>query len=624
MLWLEISQRCWSTVSNIHHLALSYSNLATDGAAIQQREQITFEPFKAAPVDVAKSDISAPFNAVKLVSSHPSASSHAQATNSLAIANGLSPGPDNSTPLDLLCVGFGPASLSIAIALSDKLFATAPASRVLPRVQFLEKQDKFAWHAGMQLSGAHMQISFLKDLATPRDPTSPFTFINYLKAQGGGRLQKFINLGTFLPARSEYEDYLRWCSSHFINSAKYNSEITRITHNLNADGKVESWTVEWKDHITGEEKTRQARHVVVATGGRPYIPEVFKPFTEGRFPRFQHSSNYATTIAKLKSIRNEPELVRKELEQALDTQVKGKGAELDADSLAAQMIKELSPPATPAGSRSASPGLTQSVEATEELDAKIAALTKKYTTLRTSLESIGFGAKPKRFVVVGGGQSAAEIYCDLQKQFPDSQVCIMIKGAALRPSDDSPFVNEVFDPERVDGTYDQDPEERKRAIMLDKATNYGVVRLELLEKIYDDQYHQERLQPDATKWNGRVVPNRTVTAVEPKKDGSGVILTLAPTSDLEYNREAQTEEMEATMVFYATGYVRDAHKYLLKESRSLLPDPENFVVDRNYGVRFAEGKVEKSAGVWLQGCCEMTHGVSLNTPALKMIDIDYW
>ena len=221
---------------------------------------------------------------------------------------------------------------------------------------------------------------------------------------------------------------------------------------------------------------------------------------------------------------------------------------------------------------------------------------------------------------MGGGQSAAEIYCDLQKQFPDSQVCIVIKGAALRPSDDSPFVNEIFDPERVDGTYEQDAEERRKAIMLDKATNYGVVRLELLEKIYDDQYHQERLQPDSAKWKGRVVPNRTVTSVEPKKDGSGVILTLAPTSDLEYGREAKTEEMEATMVFYATGYVRDAHKYLLNESRSLLSDPEDFAVDRNYGVRFAEGKVEPSAGVWLQGCCEMTHGVSIK----KNLEIHLW
>lgn len=460
------------------------------------------------------------------------------------------------------------------------------------------------------MSGAHMQISFLKDLATPRDPTSPFTFINYLKAQGGGRLQKFINLGTFLPARSEYEDYLRWCSSHFVNSAKYNSEITRITHNTNTDGKVDSWTVEWTDHNTGEKRTRNARHVVVATGGRPFVPEVFKPFTEGKFPRFQHSSQYATTMAQLSKIRNEPEIVRLELEKALDEQVKGKDAPLDADSLAAQMIKELSPPATPAGSRSTSPGWAKSVEESADLDAKIVELTKKYTTLRTSLESIGFGAKPKRFVVIGGGQSAAEIYCDLQSRFPDSQVCIVIKGSAMRPSDDSPFVNEVFDPERVDGTYHQDPEERKKAIMLDKATNYGVVRLELLEKIYDDQYHQERLQPDASNWKGRVVPNRTVTAVEPKKDGSGVMLTLAPTSDLEFGRQAQTEEMEATMVFYATGYVRDAHKYLLNESRSLLPDPENFEVDRNYGVRFSKGKVDKSAGVWLQGCCEMTHGVS--------------
>lgn len=52
-----------------------------------------------------------------------------------------------------------------------------------------------------------MQISSLKDLATPSEPRSRFTFLNYLFEKG--RLNQFINLGTFLPTRAEYEDYLR-------------------------------------------------------------------------------------------------------------------------------------------------------------------------------------------------------------------------------------------------------------------------------------------------------------------------------------------------------------------------------------------------------------------------------
>ncbi|WP_283812081.1 SidA/IucD/PvdA family monooxygenase [Bradyrhizobium archetypum] len=36
----------------------------------------------------------------------------------------------------------------------------------------------------MLLPGSDMQISFLKDLVSLRDPTSPFTFLNYLHKRG--------------------------------------------------------------------------------------------------------------------------------------------------------------------------------------------------------------------------------------------------------------------------------------------------------------------------------------------------------------------------------------------------------------------------------------------------------
>jgi L-ornithine N5-oxygenase len=44
-----------------------------------------------------------------------------------------------------------------------------------------------------------------------------------------------------------------------------------------------------------------------------------------------------------------------------------------------------------------------------------------------------------RFAVVGSGQSAAEIFNDLSERFPNAEVKLIIKGASLRPSDDSPL-----------------------------------------------------------------------------------------------------------------------------------------------------------------------------------------
>ena len=115
--------------------------------------------------------------------------------------------PDNEVQ-DLVCVGFGPASLAIAVALHDALDKGELAlGTSTPKVRFLERQQQFAWHAGMLLPGAKMQITFIKDMATLRNPRSEFTFLNYLHENN--RLVSFTNLGTFLPHRIEYEDYMR-------------------------------------------------------------------------------------------------------------------------------------------------------------------------------------------------------------------------------------------------------------------------------------------------------------------------------------------------------------------------------------------------------------------------------
>jgi hypothetical protein len=63
----------------------------------------------------------------------------------------------------------------------------------------------------MLLPDAMMQISCLKDLATLRNPSSPFTFLSYLHEHG--RLVSFINRGSTVPTRREFADYLAWAAN---------------------------------------------------------------------------------------------------------------------------------------------------------------------------------------------------------------------------------------------------------------------------------------------------------------------------------------------------------------------------------------------------------------------------
>ena len=120
---------------------------------------------------------------------------------------------------DLIGVGFGPSNLALAVRLAEN--GGAPGAHC-----FIERQPEFGWHRGMLLDDSRMQISFLKDLVTMRDPKSRFTFINYLFERG--RLQDFVNLKNFYPTRIEFHDYLRWVASAFDDQVHYGESVTQI------------------------------------------------------------------------------------------------------------------------------------------------------------------------------------------------------------------------------------------------------------------------------------------------------------------------------------------------------------------------------------------------------------
>jgi L-ornithine N5-oxygenase len=207
---------------------------------------------------------------------------------------------------DLVCIGFGPASLAVAVALHDALEAKTPAvAKDAPKVRFLERQDRFAWHAGMLLPGTKMQITFIKDLATLRNPRSQFTFLNYLHNKD--RLVQFTNLGTFLPQRIEYEDYMRWCAEHFEDVVDYGQSVesVEVDSRNSKTGAVESFSVRSLDKTTGRPSLTKARHVVIAVGGRPNMPKCLP----ASHPRVIHSSQYATTISSIFPPGSEPKSI---------------------------------------------------------------------------------------------------------------------------------------------------------------------------------------------------------------------------------------------------------------------------------------------------------------------------
>jgi L-ornithine N5-oxygenase len=149
------------------------------------------------------------------------------------------------------------------------------------------------------------------------------------------------------------------------------------------------------------------------------------------------------------------------------------------------------------------------------------------------------------------------------------------------------------------------------------------VRLELLERIYETIYTQRirygSSPAEEAKWPHRILTHRSVTRVEDlSASPEGVKLYIRDESpQYEFGApvgEEKEEVMDVDAVFVATGYMRNVHEELLSDARGLMKggarEGAKWEVSRDYQVQFAEGKVSEDAGVWLQGCCESTHGVS--------------
>ncbi|MCG0283822.1 lysine N(6)-hydroxylase/L-ornithine N(5)-oxygenase family protein [Streptomyces sp. PSAA01] len=171
---------------------------------------------------------------------------------------------DEREPLDVLGVGFGPSNLALAIALTE---AEGPG----PHAHFYERQPRFAWHGGMLLKDATMQVHFLKDLVTLRNPVSPFSFLAYLHAHG--RLVDFINQKALFPSRVEFHDYLDWTARACSEYVTYGTEVVRIEPEWVAS-KIEGFRVHLvrTDPSGTRREVRSARNVVLAPGLRPHLP----------------------------------------------------------------------------------------------------------------------------------------------------------------------------------------------------------------------------------------------------------------------------------------------------------------------------------------------------------------
>lgn len=194
---------------------------------------------------------------------------------------------------DIMGIGYGPANISLHICLKEN----ETDNRY--RAKFFERRDSFCWHGGMLMPDTYLQVSFLKDLVTQRNPRSRYTYINFLHETG--RLTKFINIRQFEPTRLEFNEYLKWVvdQEELTPDVQYSSHVKLVTPNVR-DGVVHSLSVEVANAHNDQTEVFTTRNLSVATGGKPIMPKMNRPD-----PRVTHCGSFLESIERLKNEKNE-------------------------------------------------------------------------------------------------------------------------------------------------------------------------------------------------------------------------------------------------------------------------------------------------------------------------------
>ncbi|GLZ47945.1 lysine/ornithine N-monooxygenase [Actinomycetospora sp. NBRC 106375] len=436
---------------------------------------------------------------------------------------------DAPETLDVLGVGFGPSNLALALAVQEHNEQSPGDQRI--RASFVEQQAAFGWHRGMLIEGATMQVSFLKDLVTMRDPTSPRSFLNYL--QGQGRLADFINTKTMFPSRIEFHDYLEWCAADVRHLVSYGTRAVGV-HPVagRADGRIEELEVVLRDVATERSRVVRTRNLVLATGLVPSVPPGV-----ARSPRIWHNSEF---LHRLAAVDDDPD------------------------------------------------------------------------------------SAPRRFVVVGAGQSAAETTEHLHSRYPDAEVHSVFSRYGYSPADDTSFANRIFDPDAVDHFYSAPGDVKQMLMDYHANTNYSVVDPELIQELYTRAYQEKVHGRQRLHVHGacRVAGVRE-PAGDAADDGAGGADGADIEVDIEFLPTGERETVGTDVVVYATGYRPIDPTTLLGDLGMWCRRAENgeLLVERDYRLTTEE---PLDAGIYVQGPTEHTHGISstlLSTTAVRVGEI---
>ncbi|MCS1352741.1 lysine N(6)-hydroxylase/L-ornithine N(5)-oxygenase family protein [Mechercharimyces sp. CAU 1602] len=196
--------------------------------------------------------------------------------------------PTPPSPIyDVIGIGLGPFNLGLA-ALLD------PISEV--NALFLEQKEQFNWHPGLLIEGTTLQVPFFADLVTMADPTSPYSYLNYLNEQK--RLYHFYFYERFHIPRREYNHYCQWVSEQ-LDSCRFGERVTGVERVQ--DGEHSYLRVEVLQQRTGEIAEYLTKDLVLGVGSVPGLPDRFASLSAADI---FHSAQFLQQVDRCRQARS--------------------------------------------------------------------------------------------------------------------------------------------------------------------------------------------------------------------------------------------------------------------------------------------------------------------------------
>ena len=205
----------------------------------------------------------------------------------------------------------------------------------------------------------------------------------------------------------------------------------------------------------------------------------------------------------------------------------------------------------------------------------------------------------RRVLVVGGGQSGAEIFLDLLsgRRGSAAEVSWVTRRQNLEPLDETPFTNEYFTPDYV-RTFRRLPADKRRALVdAQKLTGDGISP-ETLRSLSQALYECDFL--GASCVSHRILPYREVRLLRREH---GVFHAVM------HNGLSQTEEhLSADVVVLATGYQSALPGCMEPLGSQVARDPDNqLILAEDYSIAWDGAPSHR---IYMQNAGRHSHGVA--------------